>query len=91
MNKFWSSERPVGQTHWTQLSVELGDLTGKCLWAFLTNRQGNGERYGRMEMERDIQGGWVVCAMVESTHMDISGFIGSRCLIFFSVGHLQSS
>ena len=29
-------------------------------------------------MERDVQGGWVVCGMVESTHMDISGFIASR-------------
>ena len=32
---------------------------------------GNGERR---------TGRWVVCGMVESTHMDISGFIASRCL-----------
>ena len=56
MDKFWSLGRPVGQTHWTQLSVELGGLTEKYLWASPTNRQGNGEEWEDGNGERCTEG-----------------------------------
>ena len=99
MDKFWSSGRPVGQTHWTQLSVELGGLTGKCLWASLMKRQGNGEEREGGNGERCTEGesSFVILQhncnlgmMLESTHMYIAGLFHSLQMskpkLFFAHG-----